>query len=239
MSYIETPNLPENKIKKIICNNIYGISIPGIEIIPTKPLGNLPKPEQAHADMQIVHIGDNTFICPPLLQKYYADMLPDADIISGKSNPVSDYPLNVCYNVCIIENAILCKTDVTDEVILKEAKNRGYRIINTRQGYSKCSVCILNEKAVITADRNIYSVLKESGFDVLLISPGNILLPGYDYGFIGGCCGKLSKDMLYFYGDVSRHPDYEKILEFSHKYGVDILFDNSFPLTDIGSIIPL
>ena len=58
--------------------------------------------------------------------------------------------------------------------------------INVSQGYSKCSLCIVNENSVITEDDGIAEVLKRHNMDVLKISAGDVLLSGLDYGFLGG-----------------------------------------------------
>jgi hypothetical protein len=57
------------------------------------------------------------------------------------------------------------------------------------------------------------------------------------YGFIGGCCGKIGEQLV-FYGDISKHPDFERIYKFIKDRNIKIKWFD-FPLEDIGSIIKL
>ena len=74
---------------------------------------------------------------------------------------------------------------------------------------------------------------------MLKIQKGFISLPGYDYGFIGGCCGKLSKNILAFTGKIESHPDYNNIKDFCRNYNVNVLSLTNDDLLDIGGILPI
>ncbi len=78
-------------------------------------------------------------------------------------------------------------------------------------------MAIIDEKAVITADYVISKKLKNLAFDVLLIQPGYIELSGYNYGFIGGTCGNLSRDEIILTGTLDYHLDKKEILRFIKK----------------------
>lgn len=73
----------------------------------------------------------------------------------------------------------------------------------------------------------------------MLITPGHIDLFDLNYGFIGGCTGFISKNEIAFLGDVSKHPDYEKINMFIKSKGKKIVNLSNEKLLDLGSIIPL
>lgn len=234
MNYIISPNLPDRKVKGVISNT----KLNNIDVILPMNIPELLLPERMHADMQIVHLYDNVFICPHYCADYYRTYLKDAVIIEGYTNLNEKYPDNVAYNVCILGNKIICNIKTADSKLLYLARQK-YDIINVNQGYSKCSVCIVNDNAVITSDKGIALSLIKENIDVLLISEGHIALPGFNYGFIGGCSGKLAPDILYFNGDLSKHPDYIKITEFTKKHNCQCVFDSSFELTDIGSILPV
>ena len=79
----------------------------------------------------------------------------------------------------------------------------------------------MTESAIITDDVSIASAAEKNGLAVLLVSKGDVALPGREYGFIGGCCGLIAPDTMLFNGSLA-----------SHKAG-------DFQLTDIGSILPL
>jgi hypothetical protein len=88
-------------------------------------------------------------------------------------------------------------------------------------------------------EAGIEKALKNNGVEVLLISPGNIELKGFDYGFIGGA-GFYNNGTVYFFGNVKKHPDYDKIKQFCDSYNSDIeILCQDMPLTDIGSAVVL
>jgi hypothetical protein len=70
----------------------------------------------------------------------------------------------------------------------------------------------------------------------LLIDKGHIQLQGFDYGFIGGASGRIG-DTIIFNGDITQHPDYEKIAAFIEDRDLKIKYFTEYPLEDIGSII--
>lgn len=108
-----------------------------------------------------------------------------------------------------------------------------------RNCYSRCSVCVINENAIITDDISVFTAAQNFLSDVLFISKGSIRLDGYDYGFIGGCCGKIDKNKIAFNGRIDSHKDYKLIIDFITKHGVDCIELNNNVLTDIGGILPL
>ena len=96
----------------------------------------------------------------------------------------------------------------------------------------------MSDNAVITDDESIYKALCLNGVDTLLISKGDIVLNGHNYGFIGGASYKISESKVLFFGDITKHRDYKKIADFIEKHGCEIIFLD-FPLTDFGGIIPI
>ena len=121
--------------------------------------------------------------------------------------------------------------------MLDYCKNNGIKTVNVNQGYARCSTLIVAQNAAITADKSIEKALKSNGAEALLISEGNIRLEGFDYGFIGGASCTDEKT-VYFFGNVKKHPDYEKIKAFCDRYNsnIEILCEDE-PLTDIGGAV--
>jgi hypothetical protein len=115
----------------------------------------------------------------------------------------------------------------------------GRKILNVKQGYSKCSIAVIGTDAAITSDTGIYNTLIANGIDVLKIDSGSIRLDGVSYGFIGGVSGLIAPDVLAVNGNIEAHPESEKIKEFCNKHGVSILSLNNEELYDIGSILPI
>ena len=106
-----------------------------------------------------------------------------------------------------------------------------------KQGYTRCSSLVIGDNAVITADKSIAKALKADGAEVLSIQPGHIRLEGFEYGFIGGA-GFFDNGTTYFFGNIKKHPDYERIKVFCAEYNSKIeILNREEQLTDIGGVV--
>ncbi len=244
MKFTEKPNLPESDVIGVIANcdmsaeAIYTLNMYGIDIIDTPITKNTDKYISKHADISIVHLGGENFLCEPDSFDYYSKNINNSNICTGRGL-CKKYPGDVAYNVAIIGNVVICKTSSADDKILLYAENNGYKVINTAQGYSKCNICIIDEKAIITSDINIYGAVRNFGIDVLLVDDSAVLLNGYNQGFLGGASGKISKDKLAVNGDIKLHKNADEIIKFAKKYDVEIISLCKGYISDIGSILPI
>ena len=238
------PNLPTAPVTNVVISGEYTyikdeLNRLGISTIVTQPSSVLPFYERYHPDMQFsyyktgnIAISTNT----PIL----AQQLAGIGVKLNFTNPSisAQYPYNIYYNHIILNNILICNEKYTDKYVYDYCKENEFKIINVKQGYTKCSTAIVNEEAIITSDTGIYNACKKH-LDVLKIESGYINLYGYNYGFIGGCCGKLSNDILAFTGKISEHKNYNDILAFLHNHKVNAQELTNKPLVDIGSIIPI
>ena len=212
-----------------------------IDVIKTIKCDDVSEPIAYHPDIVMHPINRNTIIVAPNVYDYYREcfLKKGIKIIKGERYLSCKYPEDVAYNVGRIYGYAVHNFKYTDEKLLFYLKKSGLELINVKQGYSKCSIAIVDEKAIITSDYSIYTELNNLDVDVLLIEPGHILLEGYNYGFIGGACGNLSKDIIVTTGDFNLHPDYEKIINFLKKYKKNLLILNNDVIIDFGTIICL
>ena len=148
-----------------------------------------------------------------------------------------DYPYDCIMNALVIGKRIFCKADSVSDGVKEFAKRKGYNIVHTKQGYPACSVLTFGNSA-ITADRGLASLLSENGVRVTLISPGGISLPPYEYGFIGGACG-VAEGKVYFFGDISTHPDGERICAAIRDEGYIPVSLSDGALRDLGGFFAL
>ena len=149
------------------------------------------------------------------------------------------YPKDVLYNAVVTERFMICNTKTVSPELIKAAKGLypDIELINVKQGYTKCNVIPVDESHFITEDSGIFKAVSGlGGAECLLSEPGHVMLPGYDRGFIGGCCGRIGDD-IWFNGDITLHPDYEKIRTMIENCGLGIRYVPGMPLVDIGSII--
>lgn len=147
------------------------------------------------------------------------------------------YPAEATFNAACTGRYFIHNLKVTAPRLLSAARSAGMEFIHVPQGYAKCSTVIVDERSIITYDRGIARAC--TGYDdlnVLLVSPGHVLLPDYDTGFIGGSSGRIDDEII-FNGDLSAHPDFVRIRDFIQSQGLKCVWFEDYPLTDIGSII--
>lgn len=208
----------------------------GMTVYKTTKVKSLYKEVNGHPDMQI-HFINHKAICAPEVYDYYKSFdFTDMDIISGSKHLTRDYPNDTAYNVCVFGKYVVLRPLSTAIEILSEYHNLKKEILSVKQGYAKCSICVVNDESVITADNGIYRILNNRGINVLKINEGFIELYGMQ-GFIGGASGLINKKTLCFNGDLKTHPDYNNIVSFCKNVGVDVVSLNKGNLVDIGSIL--
>lgn len=212
-----------------------------LKVIPTIQCNEVAEPISYHPDIVLHPINHNTLIVAPNVFDYYKEKLSKMGItiIKGETELSKEYPKDIAYNVGRIDNIAIHNFKHTDEKLKYYLKKENLDLVHIEQGYTKCSMAIIDEKAIITADRPIYKNLIDLGFDVLLIEPGYIDLKGYPYGFIGGTCGNLSKNNIMFSGEFLKHPEKRKMINFLKKYKKRVFWLSNKNIIDIGTIISL
>lgn len=241
--FIKKPSLPQNKVNLFACADrkevCFALEKLGAEIIRVNKSGSFEACESDHSDMHLCHLGkekvviykEDTYLKDALLKKGF-------DVIFAKKQKTSEYPCCAALNALIIGNLLLCNKKSVDDTILDYFKENNMKIIDCKQGYTRCSCVVVNEKAVITDDISVYKAL-ENYIDVLLVSKADIYLDESKSGFIGGCAGNIDKNRIAFCGNVKLHPDFEKIDGFLKKYNKEYVCIAKGKLCDIGTIMPL
>lgn len=159
-----------------------------------------------------------------------------SELYMGNHNLVgSKYPFDIIYNCAATGKFFIHNLKFTNKDLKKRAEDLGMIFINVKQGYTKCNVVVINEDAIITSDMGIYKATKDL-LKVLLISPGQVLLPGMNTGFLGGASGRVGNKII-FNGDLSTHSDFNEIVNFIKAEGLEPIWFEGCPLLDIGSII--
>lgn len=191
-----------------------------------------------HPDM-LMHILDNNIVVHNNMDNEFIQILILHNYRVYKSNSSLEikYPHNIFLNSLNIGNLFVHSIKFTDTNLLSLTKNR--KLINVNQGYTKCSTCIVNDHAIITSDVSIANALSLENIDVLFIPPGDILLPGLNYGFIGGATGLIEDNVLAFYGHLDHYLYGKEVLTFLNKHKVEPVFLRDGKLIDRGSIFRL
>lgn len=241
--FIESPNLPEKEVTLAAISGQAGeataaLNRLGINVIKVNSDLNLPDPVNSHADIQLLHTGKNTVFCHRE-HLFTGETIEKFNILRIKEKAGNKYPEDVLLNCALINDKIICNPKTIAPEILEYAYNQGLTVIPVKQGYSKCSICVINDSAIITDDESVFTAAGKFLNDVLFVSKGSIGLKGYNYGFIGGCCGKISNNKIAFNGRIESHSDANRIIDFLHKHSIEPVELTNIKLVDIGGILPL
>ena len=214
-------------------------NVTGIEAIPLYPYDKLDRPVSCHADMLFCVI-DNTIFC---YEDYIrrSKELENAVLSSGKSiiyvqkECDKKYPCDIGLNVLVMGKRAFCNSKHTAEEIIEYLKKNGYKIVDVKQGYSACSTLALGEGCAVTSDIGMKNALEKEGIEVLLISNKDIVLCGYNCGFIGGATAVIDKK-VYFCGSDSEASKIEGLFGFLADKGYSIESFSSGDVADFGGI---
>lgn len=241
--FVENPNLPKGEVSAVAISEeavdaISKLNSLGIECYKIKKSAKLPQPVNSHADLQMLHLCKNRIILSTE-HLFSGESDKKFDICRTRAELGNVYPKDVILNCKIVGKHIFLNKKTIAKEILEFAYNNDMTVINVNQGYTGCSIVAINESAIITDDESIFTAAGNFLNDVLFISKGSIRLKGYDYGFIGGCCGKIASDKLAVNGRTESHKDFNKIIDFIQRHNVQIVELTDTVLTDIGGILPL
>ncbi|MFR6449088.1 MAG: DUF6873 family GME fold protein [Peptoniphilus grossensis] len=221
---IVAENFPEKSLKIL---KEYG------KIVRTKSNKNLMKGLDTHPDILLHPLPSGELVVDRDNLEYYKKIFPDKNILPSHSCLSKKYPKDVPLNAFTFKNYFIHNLKFTDKVLLDYYKNSGYKMIDIKQGYGKCS-SLVTEDFIITSDGGIYESLRDF-IPIYKIKHGEIRLQNFNYGFIGGASGVYGKK-IFFTGDFSHHYSYEEILKIIKKYNYEIEILSKDPIEDFGSI---
>lgn len=248
MGYIKQTLLPEKDVSLLAVDARMdtamkkALTAREISLVEIPPFNGIGEPVAGHVDMQIIHIRDNILVCHPHLSVNVRKKLEELgfDIYTGNTVLKKDYPSDIAYNVAIVGEVAFHNTRYTDPVIVKLLSKFKIRLVHVNQGYAKCSVLPTSDKSIITDDPSIEKAALQEGLDVLKIPPQKrILLPGFNYGFIGGTAGFIGRNVLAFAGNIDMLDSKDEIKSFLNKHNINWVNLGEDEVHDYGSLIPL
>lgn len=197
-----------------------------------------------HVDISIFSEGNHMIVSPPSFEYYKSHLSPykNIKIDMGVSRLSMKYPKDVAYNICYTGKFAIGNFEHTDEKIISYLKKKDAVFIPVFQGYSNCSILVVDEESIITSDEGIvrgilkYNKENFNKIDLLKIKEGNIYLSQMSHGFIGGASA-LVGDRIYFFGDVDSHPDSKDIKEFIRARGKTVISLGDGDLIDYGGMV--
>ena len=211
-------------------------SATGLEVVPLQPYKMLDSPVSSHADM-LFFILDNTVFCygDYIIENNLSELIEEAGYnivhVSGKCE--RKYPNDISLNVLAMGRTLFCHSKYTAKEILDYAQENGYKIVDVKQGYAACSTLVIDEDTAITTDSSIALAIKNENKRVLLINGEDILLPGYNCGFIGGASGKIGRE-VWLFGDAEALKYKDKIISLLDEKNCKIKAVSSGRVYDFG-----
>lgn len=220
------------------------LTLRGYTVLTLPPFPALSPAVASHTDMLICPLGDEVISVADycdVAAYLFTDLV---ELLGGSGRKVAftgdvlsaEYPADCRLNVLVMGGYIFLKADTVSPYILEKAEALSLTVVNVKQGYPACTVLRLDAWHAITSDGGMARAMREVGITVCEICDGGILLPPYEYGFIGGCAG-VDDGKVYFSGDVTSHPDGEKILAFCRECGIEAVSLSGGPLLDVGGIV--
>lgn len=246
LEFVDTPNSPAAPATlavvdgRITCKIECFLLSKGIRLIKTQKHPGVLDAVSYHPDIMLHHIGGNRIVyAPGTGNKMLRELESNGYcLVEGGTKLSPDYPGDISYNGARVGNYFFHYLEYTDPILLNELEKANVELVNVKQGYTKCSVAVINENSIITADPSIAKEAAKRDIRVLIIPPQkSILLPGLDYGFIGGCSGLIGKGSWAIFGKAEKLPSFFQIQEFLKKESCQILSLSDDEVIDLGTLL--
>ena len=216
----------------------------GYELIEIKQSKNVYPEISSHVDIFACKVGEKVIVEPSQYINIKSQISNEYNLIKGQECIDTKYPYDIKYNVCTIGKKAIHNFEYTDSIVKKELIAQGYELINTTQGYTNCSIGVIDENSAIVTDKGLYKILQKHNIDVLYLEyePEIKLLKGSEYsnkkGFIGGVISRIS-DKLVVFGDLNKIDSNQNIRNFITAKGLEIIEFKGLDLIDYGGTVEI
>lgn len=226
----------DNRMRKIEKEKLIEL---GYELIEINESTKVYPEISSHVDIFACKASEKIIVEPT----QYKNIMPYVkNIIKGQDEIQEKYPDDIKYNVCTIGKKAIHNFQYTDTKLKQELINNNYELINTTQGYTNCSIAVIDENSAIVSDKGLYKILKFHDIDTLLVE-NNLdikLLNGENYsskkGFIGGCITRLGDSIIVF-GDLNKIDINGRIRDFITSKKIKIIEFKDLDIIDYGGLI--
>ena len=245
LGFVEKPHLPQSRVRHIIIgekyrkllknaliqNNLNPIWLKNNEFVDKRLSG--------HCDLMAAHLGGRRIVACEFLknsQLFNNIEIPEVELLTVPDPTGKAYPMDAGLNFCLIGRKLIYNPNTANCAVVSKLD---CEMIPCKQGYTKCSICVVDENAIITADTKIAQIAAENGIEALLVEKDIAALDGFEYGFIGGASFKIDRNKIAFTGIIKKTDEKNKIESFLSRRGIEAIYLTEHELFDIGSAIPL
>lgn len=225
----------DKRMRKIEKQKIQDI---GYEIIEVQTNQEVYPEISSHADIFACKVRNEIIIEPSQKFKELSNFVYGEEKIRIK------YPQDIKYNVCIIGNIAIHNLDYTDKILKQKLIDNHFELVNTTQGYTNCSIAVINENSAIVTDKGLNKILQKHGIETLYLNErlDIKLLKENKYsekkGFIGGCISRLG-DKVIIFGDLDKIDSKNKMRNFINEKGLEIIEFKGLDVIDYGGLIEI
>lgn len=211
----------------------------GYGLLELKESDELYPEISAHVDIFTCKVGEKIIIEP----SQYMNMPKMSIFIKGQDEVETKYPFDIKYNVCTIGKKALHNFEYTELKIKEELEKQGYELINTTQGYTNCSIAVIDDNSAIVTDKGLYKILQKHKIDVLYLEyePDIRLLDNNGYsnkkGFIGGAVSRIGDNKIIVFGDLNKIDENGRIRKFVEQRDLKIIDFKGLDVIDYGGIV--
>ena len=233
----------DNRIRKIEMEFLNKLDR---NILALPSINNVYEEISSHVDIYISKIRDTLIIEKAMYDNIKEKVLDnDICIVRGNETVKNPYPNDILYNVCVIGNNAIHNFKYTDKKLLEIIDKKGLNKININQGYSNCSIAVIDDNSAIVSDKKIANMLQENEIDTLYIDEKldiKLLDKKGNYskmsGFIGGAIERMENNVIVF-GDLNKIDKENKIRNFITSRNLNVIDFKGFDVIDYGGIIKI
>lgn len=215
----------------------------GYELIQVRKSNIVYEEISSHVDIFVCKVGDKVIIEKSQFDNIKT-ILPEGltTIKQGEEAVGASYPEDIKYNVCIIGKKAFHNFKYTDPAIKQELINQNYELINVKQGYTNCSIAVIDQNSAITSDKGLYKELVRNNIDTLFLdyTPDIKLHLNGKYsnknGFIGGAMSRLGDNIVVF-GDLNKIDKNEQLSNFIRKKNLNLIDFEGLDVVDYGGTV--
>ncbi len=210
----------------------------GYELIEIKESEEVYTEISSHVDIFACKTGEKVVVDPT--QYIYMPELPNIE--QGIDNVEAEYPFDIKYNVCTIGKYAIHNFKYTDKRVQQELIKSGYELIQTTQGYTNCSIAVIDDNSAIVTDKGLCKILESLNINVLFLDyePNIKLLNKYGYssknGFIGGAISRIGDNVMVF-GDLNKIDNNNVIRNFITDRNLKIIDFENLEVIDYGGTV--
>lgn len=233
----------DNRIRKIEMEFLNKLDR---NILALPSINNVYEEISSHVDIYISKIKDTLIIEKAMYDNIKEKVLDNyICIVRGNETVKNPYPNDILYNVCVIGNNAIHNFKYTDKKLLEIIDKKGLNKININQGYSNCSIAVIDDNSAIVSDKKIANILQKNGIDTLYIDEKldiKLLDKKGNYskmsGFIGGAIARIENNVIVF-GDLNKIDKENKIRNFITSRNLNVIDFKGFDVIDYGGIIKI